>query len=217
MNVQDTVFSMIRSYPTLYRSRVMALARLFDQFDAVWVNGELFDKEPRGNQDFLPYSVEQVTETGSDRVDRDLLFHRRENAKAQFTYDNAHLLSRDTLSSFDKTSSIRFAGRHFEDIPADITPDWLDAAKELAGIITIHKYRPDTTYAADHLERENRDLESSVKLCKQFLERFKVVTVSTWEHANRLKEVTREALALGFKLVPVEATPPECATSDAQT
>lgn len=41
MNVRETVCRMMRSYPTLYRTRVGALIHLFGDSDATWVNGEL--------------------------------------------------------------------------------------------------------------------------------------------------------------------------------
>jgi hypothetical protein len=205
MNVQETVFTMMRSYPTLYRTRVMALARLFDTHSSSWVNGELIDNEAPRESPHLPYSGNDLEETGDLHKDSSVVFHRLQNAKAQFVFDNASLMSRDTISGFDKHSGVRFAGRHFDDIPADIKPEWLDAAKELAHAICHHKYYPDTTYAADYIQNQAREMELSVKLCQQFLERFKVITPCPYERAARLEAVTREARALGFILVPVES------------
>jgi hypothetical protein len=216
MNVQETVFVMMRAYPMLYPTRVRALARLFDSFDCSWVNGELIDHErvdPESARDFLPYKPEDVTETGDAKKDQYIVHNRWENAKAQFVYDNAHLMSADRYSEFRKHSTIRFGGRHFADIPADVTADWLDAAKELAMAVSTHQYFPDRTYAPDHLTREREELENSAKLCTQFLERFAVITPCPFERAARLEKVTREAQALGFALVPAEATPAEGAAS----
>lgn len=202
MTVQETVFGMMRAYPTLYRTRVMALARLFDSYDSKWVNGELLLNEPRGNTAFLPYPPAKIIETGDARSDQDVVFHRLANAKAQFVYDNAHMLSKDPHSAFGKHSSIRFTGKRFDDMPEDVSQEWLEAAKELANAVRVHKYYPDTTYAAEYLKQQMFELEASAKLCSQFLERFKVLTPCPFERAHRLETVTREALALGFVLVP---------------
>lgn len=200
--MQDTVFGMMRAYPTMYRSRVMALARLFDSYDSEWVNGELIDNERRLNEDFLPYSPEKLVETGDPHEDNGVLFSRRQNAKAQFVFDNAGLMSKDQYSTFGKHSTIRFAGRHFDDIPTNVTPEWLEAAKELAHAVCLHKYYPDTTYAADHALNRAQEQAASVAICTQFLERFRVKTLDPIRSAARLTTLTREARALGYILVP---------------
>ena len=207
MNVQETVFGMMRAYPTMYRSRVMALARLFDSYDSEWVNGELIDNEHRSGRDFLPYPPEKLVETGDLREIHDVLFARRQNAKAQFVYDNAELMSKHSFSSFGKHSTIRFSGRHFDDIPADITPEWLEAAKELAQAVVSHKYYPDTTYAADHALHQAKEEAASVAICNQFLERFRVKAIDPIVSAARLSVLTREARALGYALVQESLEP----------
>lgn len=206
MNVQDTVFGMMRAYPTMYRSRVMALARLFDSYDSEWVNGELIDNAPRSGGDFLPYPPDKLVETEDQHELNNVLFARRQNAKAQFVYDNAGLMSKDLYSAFGKHSTIRFAGRHFDDIPADISPEWLEAAKELAQAVVGHKYYPNTTYAADYTLNQAKEEAASLAICNQFLERFRVKAIDPIVSAARLSVLTREARALGYSLVPDSAT-----------
>jgi hypothetical protein len=218
MTVQETVFVMMRAYPTLYPSRVIALARLFDSYDSQWVNGELIDNEHRLGEDFLPYKPEELVETGDVEKDCYLVAHRRQNSKAQFVYDNAYLMSKDLYSRFGKHSTVRFNGRHFDDMPEDVAPEWLEAAKELARAVCVHKHYPDTTYAPEYVRNNEAEQQASVARCTQFLERFKVITVCPFDRAARLRTLTREALALGYILVPVVgASEAEKAPSDAQT
>ena len=61
--VTNIIESMIRTYPTLYRSRITALLTLFDANAARWVDGELVPREDYSSRNgaawdpsaYLPY------------------------------------------------------------------------------------------------------------------------------------------------------------------
>lgn len=203
MNVERTVRNMIELYPTLYRSRAMALLSVFDSYHVEWRNGELISLEPHDDKSsYLPYpEPKDVADPAGPQDVRDVLFHRRENAKAQFTHDNAYLLARDTFSSLPSTQAVSFEGNRFDDIPEDVTPDWLEAAKELARIVLVHKFKPKDGLNKEYLEREQTWHDLSVGRCKQFLERFQVITTCPSERAARLTALRREAEALGVEVV----------------
>lgn len=212
MNVESTVRNMIELYPTLYRSRAMALLNLFDSYHTVWRNGELIRLEPDdGNSSYLPYPEPADVADPAEEADscdvRNVLIHRRENAKAQFTHDNAHLLARQTFSSLPSTYSGSFEGTRFDDIPEDVTPDWLAAAKELARIVMSHPFKPKDGRMKEYQDRERKDHDRSVERCKQFLEQFQVITPCPFERAARLTKLQREAEALGLALVDKNGQP----------
>lgn len=203
MNVENTVRKMIELYPTLFSTRAMALLSLFDSYHAEWRNGELIRLESDDDsRSYLPYpSPDEIADPAESEGVRDVLFHRRENAKAQFTYDNAYLLARDKFSSLPKTYAVSFEGNRFDDIPDDVTPDWLEAAKELAQIVLIHRFKPKDGMAKDYQEREQKDHDRSVERCKQFLERFQVIKPCPYARAARMTALRREAEALGVEVV----------------
>jgi hypothetical protein len=211
MLVQETVLKMMREFPWLYPTRVTALRRLFDASYTHWMNGELISTDNSGEgRDYLPYSPAEVADTDGTCDIRGVLFHRKENGHAQFVYDNAHLLSRDILSNFDKHTSICFDGARFADMPEDITADWLDAAKELATCIRFHKYWPDTNYAPEYEQGRRDEQAKAVKICEQFLERLKVIQPPCrYARAARVKELLREAQALGMQLTEADGSPPK--------
>ena len=210
MTVQETICEMMQNYPTMYRSRVQALARLFDSYSTHWEDGCLIDTDRPSSPDRnpLPYPNTLANPTTDTEVD-DALFERRENAKAQFVLDNAHLMSRDLYSSFESNYPIRFEGKRFEDFPENATKEWHDAAVELAHAILRHTYWPDSTYAPEEEERRRKDQAKSQDLCKKFLERFRVITPCPYERAARVKELHREALALGLNLTEADGGPPK--------
>lgn len=209
LNVENTVRTMMELYPTLYHSRAVALLNLFDSYHAKWRNGELIRLEADdGRSSYLPYPEPADVADPTEQAEvRNVLFHRRENAKAQFVYDNAYLLARDTFSSFPKTYAVSFEGNRYDDIPEDVTPDWFEAAKELARAILVHKFRPKDGMAKDYQDREQKDHDRSVVRCRQFLERFQVITPCPLERAARLTKLQREAEALGLALVDKNGQP----------
>jgi hypothetical protein len=203
VDVESTIRNMIERYPSLYRSRAMALLSLFDSYHVEWHNGELISLEhDEAKSSYLPYPAltDVADPAGPDDV-RDVLFKRRENAKAQFTHDNAYLLARQTFSSLPSTQAVSFEGNRFDDIPEDVTPDWLEAAKELARIILVHKFKPKDGVNKEYLERDQKWHDFSVERCKQFLERFQVITPCPLERAARMTALRREAEALGVEVV----------------
>lgn len=212
MLVKDTVLKMMRYFPQLYPTRVDALLRLFDSFDTKWVNGELVDLEAYDESfPYLSYSAEEVADPTDDRKLSDVIANRWENAKAQFVHDNAYLMALDPFSHFRSDKTLSFEGNRFRDIPADITEDWMDAAKELARAVMAHKYFPKRQYAPQEVERQRDAVAASAKICEQFLERFKVITPCPYARAARVKELQREALALGLNLTEADGTPPKSA------
>lgn len=210
MTVQQVVIKMMQDYPSLYRTRALALKRLFDSPSTRWVGGELVDgeasTEPR--KDYLPYKAEDVAFPNPDKSPSSVIFARQQNAAAQFVHDNAALLSKDTNSGFDSREyHLTFEGRRFTDMPADVTPEWLEAAKELAFAVIAHQrdtQRPMDPKMQKHAEEQQ---DAAKKLCQQFLERFKAVPgPDPWVRAHRVKELYREALALGLLLTEADGS-----------
>lgn len=210
MNPKTTVTQMLRSYPSLYPTRVTALLHLFDSTETIWKDGELIHTDPtmyeRNNYlddetaDQAAYEKALHTDRESDMA-RDLLFTKRENARKRFVHDNAALLAADTSSNFRKGRAIDFKGRRFDDIPEDVKPEWLEAAKEVAFAVLAHKFINLNGYNAEYAQRFERELEQSKRVCTQFLERFKVVQICQFARAARIAELQREAAALGLSLV----------------
>lgn len=210
MNVQETVFQMMQTYPTLYRSRVMALAHIFDSYHAEWKEGELISREPYGEgRDFLPYPPDKLVVNAENRI-HDVLFAREENAKAQFVYDNADLLSQDTGSRFEADQFVTFKGRHFDDLPETVAKDWLDAAKELASTVLAHKPTAKGSYAPEYVAQQQRSQKESADICRQFLERFlPPKSMCLYARAARVTELLREARALGLVLTEQDGSQPK--------
>ena len=210
--VQATVERMIRAFPTLYRTRAMALMALFDSSSARWVNGCLVDPQyevPRSDDDILPYP--EATPLASDGSNADqVLFEREENAKARFVFENAHLLAsgKRFARQLEREYSVDFDGRHFDDMPEDVDPEWKSAALELALVIVAH--RPTQREDQDRAYRESRAKrhEEAQALCRQFLERHQVSKPCPYARAARVKKLLREAQAIGMVLTESDGTAP---------
>lgn len=209
MNVHHTVMRMMLAYPSLYRTRVMALLNLFDASHTDWKDGELVHLYPEeyAPRNFLEDESAAVAAYEAEKHDndpglavRDLLHLREQNAKSQFVHDNAELLAANTSSNFGKGYPISFSGRHFDDMPDNVAPDWLEAAKELAHAIRGYTYINVSGYVAEYVQRNEKELEHAKKICTKFLERFRVVPIDPYTRAARIAELQREAAALGLQL-----------------
>ncbi|MBK6616319.1 hypothetical protein [Ottowia sp.] len=210
---------MMRSYPTLYRTRVGALIHLFGDSDATWVNGELqLSEQYNGAGNELDDISEQqlafdsaTTEEERGFAARDLAFKLRERAKQLFVFENAAVLAAARDLALDGPP--RFTGKHFDDMPDDVTPDWLEAAKEAAMAIAAYKFTPDTQYVHAYNEQRRVAAEESKKVAQQFLERFQVTRIDTYFRSQRATELLREARALGLGLTDAKGQPVTAAES----
>lgn len=210
MQVRDTVFTMMLRFPWSYPTRVDALLELFDSYNTQWEKGELVFQTPLDNKgSHLPFSPDKVADPENYESVSQVIAARQANAQAQFVFDNAYVLSHDKSSYFRPSKPLLFEGKRFADIPPDITPDWLEAAKELAWAVVQHKFFNDGSYGPAELERKQEQQERSVKLCQQFLEKFKVIRPCPYERAARVTKLLQEAEALGLNLTESDGSPPK--------
>lgn len=206
MNVANTVLVMMKAYPGLFSTRVMALKNLFGKDgNTRWVNGELICGEQYpdcGGSDEDVASAQKAFDDAAAEmrpyVASDLIRSMRHRDEEQFTYDNAHLLCIEASSRLGPY--VNFEGRRFDDMPEDVKPDWLAAAKELAHAIVRAGEAGPPTSSASAEQRERATSEAKAQ-AKQFLDRFKSSDLKWLERRQRETALLREARALGLKLV----------------
>lgn len=200
--VREQVANLLRTFPSLYRNRLMALLAIFDSSEYRWVAGNLVPicALAPDDHDHLPYSEQDCSE--SKDVGQRLLA-LRENAMASFVHQHAELLAQHLYGRFERAHHIAFDGRHFDTMPADVKPHWRDAAFELAASIMAHKPLDMGTYESRYQASRVKDHEKSQKVCRQFLERHKMLTMSPADRQARIAVLQKEAQALGLSLVEV--------------
>ena len=82
--------------------------------------------------------------------------------------------------------------------------------KELALGVMVHKPVGNPSYTANHIDSEAKEHAKTVKICSQFLERFKLAKPCPYARAARVRELQREAQALGMILTESDGTAPRC-------
>lgn len=197
--LRDEAAALMRTFPTLYRNRLMALLAIFDGTEYRWEGGALVrtDKLTRDGRSHLPYS--DSDDVNSKHVSLKLMA-LRENAKADFVHHNAELLAEHVHGGFERDHHISFDGRHFDTMPADVQPEWRDAAIELATGVLAHKPLDTGIYESRYQASRVRDHQRSQEACRLFLERHQLVSISPADREARVAKLRREALALGLTL-----------------
>lgn len=170
---------------------------------AYWLPLSLWKISPFCLSGYLPYPNAKKPASLEGELARDLdnlLFELRENAAAAFVHDNADLLARDRQEGFEKTHWVTFDGQRLLDLPEDAAPEWLEAAKELALAVLAHQSDHKSGYVEEYKRTQAKQFATAQKVCRQFLERFKLISTNPYERATRAAELLREAQALGLNL-----------------
>jgi len=182
MNVTDTVVMMMKSYPSLYKSRVTCLQHIFDHYYTQWVDGELVFEDPaeytraddwrQGEDKAIAKIASASNETDKNFAIDDLLFVREENSKNQFTNDNAEMLAHCSFHSrYNRFQYAprEFEGRHLFDMPENVKADWKEAAKELAAAISFYKFVPNSKTTAESNANTQAGVERSKEIALRYL------------------------------------------------
>jgi hypothetical protein len=202
-SVRDHVVALMRAFPSLYRNRLMALMAVFEGTEYRWVNGGLVRIEDlcRGRSSHLPYP-EALEPNGLDGKDvSQRLLALRENAAADFVHQHADLLADHHFGRLEKEHHVDFNGRNFDSMPADVQPEWKDAALELATAILAHKPLDAGSYDARYQASRAQRHADSQALCRQFMERHRRIAVCPLARRARVEALMREAGALGLAVV----------------
>lgn len=188
MSLDITVAGLMRSKPNIFRSRALALLWLFSSPFVRWVDGELV---PEGGEwspgaSSLPHSDRDLANAKHDldsgnaaRLSPSLAARQlslylamlRENHEAAFTIENAEFLAKDEFSQFPTDYTVNFNGLHFDDMPADVKVEWVDAADELAIAILGHAYFPSRAYSLGELRIREETMAKSRVCASAFLNR----------------------------------------------
>lgn len=208
-SVQATLVRMVRAYPSLYRTRAMALAHIFDSSTARWIDGNLVETwegyDDRLAREYLPFPS-----TGEDG-NRTVLSLRelQENAKAQFVHDHAEMIASTNERPFEAFQTIDFRGKHFDSMPIEAASDWKQAAIDLAWAIKTHKPVPRPSYTLDAQKVAADRHAASQAVCQHFLERVRVSVPCPYARAQRVAKLLQEARALGMVLTEQDGSEPK--------
>lgn len=216
MTPNDTVFMMIRAFPSLYRTRNDALKALFDNPNAYWENGELqFDSKSMDefgklrDRSFLPdhYQLKHAKkelqrllsepEGDSDNLSlklgqklqqacEALILNLAEHEKDITSFQKAKVYSRLVSSSFDSNPS-NFSGVHLKDMPENVSPAWRDAATGLAKAIMSHVYISDKPFGQIVNDQDYKQFQDAQNVAKGFLEGIGGIRVNSQERINRIR------------------------------
>jgi len=216
MKVNETIVAMMKSWPSMYSTRKDALRNMFSSSNYHWVNGELvpscegvlypsrllsevLDDEDKAVAKIDALKSKNAAEWEITSAIGDLLHIRRQNNECRFVWENAELLAVENTSKFRANPSLN---KDTFNLPADVTSEWFDAAKDLAISILVHKFITHPEYIESYDKREMAEFERAKVLAQEFLDRYNPEKVM--ERNEKLEQVRKEAKALGYELVKAE-------------
>lgn len=212
LTVTQTVCQMIYNWPSITEGRLAALSRVFT-CSGDWI------ETPEGTypelEDSLgaPSAIEQEAKYLAEckKLDRkaeprDLLFRRREDAKHQFTRNNAELMAGEDFFNRFKYPP-KFSIYELNRLPLDtMEPQWKAALIEFCKAILSYSQSETLEYHRKHAEqyriRAVSDLAEAHKTAKECLTRLGVGEKPEIDARKvAIAELRRQAEQMGMKLV----------------
>jgi hypothetical protein len=139
---------MVKEYPGLFPNRVRALEHLFCVYGNgyEWKNGELvgtemrISKKARERHEELTRAIEETVSLLEKLGGHEehCALYRLEKKAEKWAFDNADLIASSPVTEVHPTYKFFLMCEEYSallNIPDDVKPDWLEAAKETASLI----------------------------------------------------------------------------------
>lgn len=216
MTVEDTIAKMIQNWPSLYRDRLSALTRIFN--DADWHDGQPFSESisTRDENIFedVITAVARFDQSDSPYAKNKRLEIRlrtfRENATLKFIIDNASLIAQVKSHEFSYTPS--FSSYELNRIPLEkLAPEWREALIEFCEEILIESEKNvlhrTAQYPTADIQREIKKLEQAQATARECLVRIDPSRAAAQEATERLDAIRKlqyEAEKFGYTLTKMD-------------
>lgn len=214
-DADDTLAQMIANWPTLYRSRMAALERVFCS-TYIWRNGMPYELDSLLTRDETYDQPLDETLTGTDKdyyPNVAVVRRRRDRAKALFVRENAALIAR-AESGEDRgfTSVPAFSTHALNRIPLDtLTQEWRGALVEYCNEVVRYDtamIAPRNTlrgYNQSYSDREIAQAQEAKKAANECLIRLGQGSKDAEEvRRHEIQKLRYLAESFGLKLVPAD-------------
>jgi hypothetical protein len=211
--VNEILAKLISDWPSLYRSRLSALSRVFSYYDN-WSGGFPHHDYPDRDES-LDQPLDETLDGSDARSYRNsaILRKRHERMEDLFIRENAEMIAAAESGKFrDFTSTPDFSTYYLNRMPLEtMNADWRAALEEFCRAILLysedklrHRKALQGT-CASYIENEVSRLNSSKAAAQEALSRLgKSGEQESRERAALIQKLHYEAEALGFTLTPMK-------------